>query len=141
GNMTLFSGELEVAGALRVNEVVPNFTVPQPTAVTTAQAAAAGSPPAVALQGRLVRLTRVEQKSAFATGGGRNALFDDGSGPTEVRIESGLVLSSAAVATTFPYDPAAPKCFDITGALGSFNSVAQVKPRTVADMQEVPCSP
>jgi hypothetical protein len=141
GNMTLFNGESEVAGALRVNEIVPGVTVPQPAQVTTAAVAAAGAPPTAPLQGRFIRLVRAQQQSAFATGGGRNALFDDGSGATEIRIEAGLIAASADVATTFPHNPAAPKCFDITGVVGSFNGTAQVKPRTLADMQEVPCTP
>lgn len=141
GDVVAFNGELEVAGALRVNEIVPAVVVPQPTSVTTAAAAAAGSPPTAPLQGRLVLLTAAQQTAAFASGGGRNATFDDGSGATEVRIESGLISNSADVATTFPHNPAAPKCYNITGVLGSFNGTAQVKPRTLADMQEVSCTP
>lgn len=141
GDMVLFNGETELAGALQVNEVVPAVVVPQPLAVTTAEVAAAGAPPTAPLQGRFLRLTRAQQMTAFATGGGRNAVFDDGSGPTEVRIESGLIPTAADVATTFPYDPGTPRCYDVTGVLGSFNGVAQVKPRTIADMQEVSCTP
>jgi len=141
GDMTLFSGESELAGALRVNEIVPAVVTPQPTSVSTATAAAAGSPPTAPLQGRLVLVTAAQQTAAFASGGGRNATFDDGSGATEVRIESGLIPNSADVATTFPHNPAAPKCYTITGVLGSFNGTAQVKPRTLADMQEVSCTP
>lgn len=141
GTMTLFNGESEVAGALRVNDIVPNVAVPQPLAVTTADVAAAGAPPTAPLQGRFVRVTRAHQQAAFASGGGRNAVFDDGSGPTEVRIESGLIANSADVTTTFPHNPAAPKCFDITGVVGTFNGTAQLKPRTLADMQEVSCTP
>lgn len=141
GDMILFNGESEVAGALRVNEVQPAVIVPQPLAATTAELAAAGAPPTAPLQGRFIRLTRAEQMSAFATGGGRNAVFDDGSGPTEIRIESGLIPTAANVATTFPYVAGTPRCYDITGVLGSFNGVAQLKPRILADMQEVPCTP
>lgn len=140
GNITLFNNEIEVAGALRVDDIVTGFAVPQPTAVTTAEAAAAGSPNTAPLQGRLIRLTRAQQASAFTSGGSRNAQFNDGSGVTEVRIESGLIANSADVATTLPYDAASPRCYDVTGVLGSFNGTAQVKPRTLADMQEVACT-
>lgn len=140
GDVALFNDELEIAGALRVNEIVPQVTNPQPAAVTTADVTAAGSPPTAPLQGRFVRVTRARQMSAFATGGGRNAIFDDGSGPAELRIESGLIPSSGDVATTFPYNPAAPKCFDITAVVGSFRGTGQIKPRVLADMQEVPCT-
>jgi hypothetical protein len=141
GDMVLFNGETELAGALQVNDIVPVVTVPQPLAVTTADVAAAGAPPTAPLQGRFLRLIRAQQMTAFATGGARNAVFDDGSGPTEVRIESGLIPTAADVATTFPYDPGTPRCYDVTGVLGSFNGVAQLKPRILADMQEVPCTP
>lgn len=143
--ITPFNDELEVGGAsavpqLSVNQVVKNVTTPQPSDVTTAEAAAAGAPPTAPLQGRLVRLTQAQQASPFNLGGNRNALFNDGSGPTEVRIESGLIGNSGDVATAFPYDPAAPKCYNIVGVVGTFRGTAQVKPRTLpADMQEVPC--
>lgn len=141
GSTTLFNqSEIEVAGALRVNEIVPGVAVPQPAAKTTAQVVAAGPDYADELQGRLVRLTRAQQASGFTLGGNRNARFDDGSGPTEVRIEAGLIANSADVATTFPYNAAAPKCYDITGVVSSFFGAAQLKPRTLADMQEVPCN-
>lgn len=140
GDVALFNDELEIAGALRVNEIVPQVTNPQPAAVSTATIASAGAPPTAPLQGRFVLVTRAQQMSAFASGGGRNAIFDDGSGPTEIRIESGLIANSADVATQFPYDPGAPKCFDITGVVSTFRGTAQLKPRTLADMQEVPCT-
>lgn len=129
-----FAGEIEILSA-QLNTIDKAFAVPVPATVTTAEVAAAGAPPTAPLQGRFVVVLGAMQTSAFASGGGRNAAFNDGSGTMEVRIEVGLVASSGNVATMFP----AGKCYDITGAVGSFNAVAQLKPRTLADMKEVPC--
>lgn len=136
GTLSLFNGEFEVAGTLRVNDVVKAFTTPQAALVTTSQVATAGTPSENPLQGTFLRVLGAEQISAFSTGGGRNAQFDDGSGAMEVRIESGLVPTASNVAAMFPPG----KCYDVTGVLGSFNGVAQLKPRTLADMEEVPCN-
>lgn len=138
GTMTLFNDELEVTG-LRVNEVVPNVTTPQPALVTTAEIAAAGSPPTQPLQGRFVRIVGAIHVSAFGNpgSGGRNAPFNDGSGASEVRIESGVLADTNAIDTQFP----GGKCYDIIGVVGTFRGTAQLKPRSLADIQEVPCTP
>jgi len=136
GDLITFNTELEVAGALRVNEIVPGVTVPQPTTATTAEIAAAGSPPTQDLLGRFLRVVKV-QAAAFQSGGGRNAVINDGSGPTEMRIESGVLADTNAIDTQFP----GGRCYDVVGVLGTFNGTAQLKPRTLADIQEVSCTP
>jgi hypothetical protein len=138
GNRTAIGTELEIANPLRVDQIVKNVAVPQPTDTTTGGVAAIGSTPTAPLQGRLVRVLGAQQTSAFAAGGGRNATFDDGSGSTVVRIEAGVILNSAEVATEFPNNGT---CFDITGVVGSFSGAAQIKPRTLDDMDPVPCPP
>jgi hypothetical protein len=135
GTIGQFGLEFELLNDVRLNAIVKAFAVPIPDTVTTLEIANAGSPPENPLQGRLVHVLAAEQTSAFATGGGRNAQFDDGSGVVEVRIDVGLIANAANVATQFP----AGSCYNITGVIGSFNSVAQLKPRTLADMVVVPC--
>ncbi len=135
GTLSSFAGEFEIVGA-QLNAIDKAFAVPVPATVTTAEIAAAGAPPTAPLQGRFLMVLKAQQTTAFTGGGGRNASFDDGSGAMEVRIEVGVIANAGDVATQFPPG----KCYDITGALGSFNAVAQLKPRTVADMKEVPCT-
>jgi len=136
GDLALFNTETEVAGALRVNNIVVGAATPQPATVTTAEIAAAGAPPTQNLLGRFLRVVKV-QAAAFQSGGGRNAVINDGSGPTEMRIESGVLADTNAIDTQFP----GGKCYDVVGVLGTFNGTAQLKPRTLADIQEVPCTP
>lgn len=135
GTIGQFGLEFEILNDVRLNAITKAFATPIPDTVTTLEVAGAGSPPENPLQGRLVHVLLAEQMSAFATGGGRNAQFDDGTGVVEIRIEVGLMASSGDVATQFP----AGRCYNITGVIGSFNSVAQLKPRTLADMVEVAC--
>ena len=135
GDLMLFNTETEVIN-LQVNSIVVGAATPQPATVTTAEITAAGAPPTQNLLGRLLRIVKA-QAAPFMSGGGRNAVFDDGTGATEVRIESGVLADTNAIDTQFP----GGKCYDVVGVLGTFNGTAQLKPRTLADIQEVPCTP
>lgn len=131
-----FSGEVELLN-VTPTAIDKAFATPVPVTVTATDLAAAGSPPTAPLQGRFVVVLQAEQITEFASGGGRNANFEDASmGVMQVRIEVGLVANSGDVATQFP----SGKCYNITGVVGSFGGTAQLKPRTLADMEEVPCT-
>jgi hypothetical protein len=69
-------------------------------------------------------------------GGGRNARFNDGSGPVEIRIDAGVVATTANINGNFTVGA----CYNVTGSLTPFGGAAQVKPRSMADFQEVPCN-
>lgn len=109
-----------------------------PRALTTAEVAAAGAPRA-ALGGTLVTVHAARITTAFGESGldVRNALIDDGSGVTQLRVESGVVADAAELNTQFP---AAGTCYDITGVIGGFRGTAQLFPRTPQDLAEVPCT-
>lgn len=138
GTLTTFSNELEFVAPGQINVLVPNVRTITPLVVTTKQAA---TPTTLndPLLGRLVQVKKAQQKTAFTSGGGRNATFDDGSGAVTVRIESGLVTNSADVTTTFPLTTPG-KCYDITGILRNFTSGPQLTPRSLSEMVEVPCT-
>jgi hypothetical protein len=135
GNLTTFNAtELEIT-PVRVAKVTPGTPL-TPKILTTAQVAA-GGPAASADQGRLVRILKAKMTVAFAAGGGRNATFNDGSGNVLVRVESGVVPTVADINPKFTLN----NCYNITGVIRSFNGDAQLTPRTLADIQEVPCTP
>jgi hypothetical protein len=119
-----------------LNERVPEVGAPAARVVTTLFASTQGTPTSPAA-GVLVRLQRARMLEAFAAGGGRNARFDDGSGPVEVRIDTGIFATTAPINANFTVG----SCYNVTGSLTPFGgSTAQVKPRSMADFQEVPCS-
>lgn len=138
GTLTTFSNELEFIAPGQINVHVVGARTIAPTVVTTKQA---GEPTSLTdpLLGRLVTVRKARQTNAFTAGGGRNATFDDGSGPVTVRIESGLVTTSADVTTRFPF-VAPGKCFDITGILRNFSTGTQLTPRSLTEIVEVPCT-
>jgi hypothetical protein len=135
GNVGTFNQELQLVTP-RLNERVPGVGAPAPRVMTTAAAAAQGAPITRPDLGRLIRLERARLTAAFSGGGGRNAPFNDGSGAVEVRIEPGVIGTVADIAPRFTVNA----CYNVTGVIGSFNGVAQVKPRTMNDVQEVPCN-
>jgi hypothetical protein len=136
GALGNFNQELQLISPISLNAIDKAFAVPVPEVLTTADVAAVGAPNTNPVQGTFVVVMQAEQVSGFTLGGGRNAQFNDGSGVMEVRIEVGLVPTAANVATMFPPG----QCYNITGVIGSFNLVAQLKPRTLADMEAVPCN-
>jgi DNA/RNA endonuclease YhcR with UshA esterase domain len=133
---------IQVTGALgafndQLQLVTPRFApiaargvpLPEPSALTTAQAAAATTALSTNI-GRLVRVQRVTV-GAFASG---NAAIDDGSGPAQVRLDNNANTSIG----TSRFQAGA--CYNITGILGFFRGTSQLLPRGPQDVTEVPCS-
>lgn len=109
---------------------------PAPVEVTTGEIAAA-SDPRDPLQNVLVTVRAAELLTPFESGGSRNASIDDGSGSTVMRVESGISDSGSAILETLGMEVG--NCYDITGIVGAFFGTAQIFPRSVADVVEVPC--
>lgn len=130
-----FNDELQLTSP-QINEVVEDVGAPAPAPVTTNEAALQGAPLTAPLLGRLVRVEGAVLLTPFASGGGRNARIDDGSGAVEVRIEPGVIESTDDINPRFTVGA----CYNITGVLGSFRGTAQIKPRQLTDMEEVPCN-
>ena len=137
GTLGLFSGDLQLSSPT-VRAINKGFGAITPAATTTGAIAAAGPTPKAALQGSLVKVTRAKVTGAFGSGGinNRNAIIDDGSGPTQIRFESGLYAAPADLPAAYPVG----KCYDVTGVVGNFNGAGQLFPRTRADVVEVPCA-
>lgn len=136
GTVSIFNNDLQLSG-VNIRELIKDVTTPVPLETTTGEIAAAGPNAADPLQGRLVVVRAAELTRGFTTGGSRNALIDDGSGTTELRIEGGVVSGTGdAITSLFTIGA----CYDITGAVGNFQGVAQLFPRSLDDLEEVPCN-
>jgi hypothetical protein len=84
--------------------------------------------------GMLITLRKVSV-GAFGTGtSGINAPITDATGSMEMRLEGGAITRIGAARF------AAGQCYDITGVLGHFNALKQIKPRDLNDVATVPCS-
>jgi hypothetical protein len=129
--VNVFNQELQLVQPV-LESVEANVGAPAPALLTTAQVAAIGPLPLHPQHGALVRIQGAQIMGAFA---GRNVVVNDGSGPTEVRFEPGAFATGSGFDA--PFTPGT--CWNITGILGSFNAVAQVKPRSGADITEGTC--
>jgi DNA/RNA endonuclease YhcR with UshA esterase domain len=119
----------------RLNERVEGVGAPPPAQVTTQFASTQGAAAAPGA-GLLVQIRRAQLLGPFEAGGGRNARFNDGSGPVEIRIDPGVIEAVAQINPRF----AVGRCYDVVGVLAPFQGAAQIKPRTMNDVQEVPCN-
>lgn len=134
GVLTQFNGEAEIEDVV----VAPNrvrTTVPAPLERTTgaiAAAVAAGGAKTADV-GRLL-VVRGARVGAFTSGGGRNAVLNDGSGAIELRLDGNVI--NAIPTTRFNQT----SCYDIIGILGFFNGAPQLKPRIASDVTEGTCS-
>jgi DNA/RNA endonuclease YhcR with UshA esterase domain len=141
GSLLVFSSggvanELQVGNPqLALNERIADFGAVAPRVVTTQYASTQGGLQAPDA-GRLIRLERARLTGPFELGGGRNARFDDGTGPVEVRLDTGIFATTAPINAAFTVG----QCYNVTGSLTPFAGAAQVKPRSMADFQEVPCN-
>lgn len=144
GTVSLFSNDLQISN-VTLGTIQKNVFQITPQDVTTGaiQGALTGTGPDAEVFGTLVRIRRAEIVSAFGAGGinGRNARINSGDGQAQVRFETGVVPGETAVAqaalnTQFPVG----RCYDITGVVGAFNTDAQIFPRTLNDIVEVPCN-
>lgn len=133
-----FNNDLQITSP-SIEEVEPDFGELAPEPTTTLALAEAGPDSRDFLQGRLVVVRTAELTRGFTTGGSRNGLVDDGSGPVEVRIETGLSGSGdETIRQNLGLEIGA--CYDITGVVGNFNGTAQIFPRDADDFVEVDCT-
>ena len=80
--------------------------------------------------GLLMTVRGITSVGAFASG---NATITDATGSIQLRLDGSA--ATAIPATTFQ----AGTCYDITGILGYSFGILQLKPRTLADVEEVAC--
>lgn len=139
-----FNRDLQLGGTVVVGSIQKNVSQPTPQVMTTGELAAAATSPASPELGTLVTIRRAQIVTAFGAPpiNGRNAWIDDGTGRAQVRFETAVVPGATADAqavlnTRYPMG----KCFNITGVTGLFNNDAQIFPRSLADITEVPCTP
>ncbi|MDX1745776.1 MAG: hypothetical protein R3324_07555, partial [Halobacteriales archaeon] len=135
GTTTIFSGQFELVD-VELRNVIPDAATPDPLPVTTAEIAASGSDPLDDLQNRFVRVEGAELLEAFgASGNNQNSTIDDGSGPVTIRVDDGVANRDNLD------DIFAPgTCYDINGFAANFNGTGQIFPRSLDDVEEVPCS-
>lgn len=136
GTVNLDVQSLQLTG-VTIRDVVPDVGVPDPLEVTTGEIAAASNP-RDPLQNLLVTVRGAELLTGFTSGGSRNANIDDGSGATIIRVESGISDSGDAILSTLGMTVG--NCYDITGIVGAFFGDAEIFPRSVDDVEEVPCN-
>lgn len=146
GSVSVFSGDLQLAGAVSLGAIEKNVFQVVPEVITTGALATAGQDPEHPLLGTLVRIPNARIEAAFGTGStpapnGRNAWIDSGNGRAQVRFETAAFPAAstaeaqAALTARFP----AGRCYEITGVTGAFNGDGQVFPRTLDDIREVQC--
>jgi DNA/RNA endonuclease YhcR with UshA esterase domain len=143
GNVTVFSGDLQLGAPITVGAIQKNAFQIVPQAITTGQLRTAGANPEHPLLGTLVVIRRARIETAFGGDGinGRNVWVDSGDGRAQVRFETGAWVAAstaeaqAQLTARFPVG----RCYDITGVTGAFSGDGQIFPRSAADMMEVPC--
>lgn len=129
GLLGAFNGELQIVSPV----VAPNISraaEPAP-AVRTAQQLMDAATPKGPDVGRLITVREVTV-GAFT---GDNATITDATGAIQVRTDNNA--RNVIPKSTFQ----AGKCYDITGLLGIFNGILQLKPRMLTDVVEVACTP
>jgi DNA/RNA endonuclease YhcR with UshA esterase domain len=144
GVVSVFSGDLQLGGALTVGAIQKNVFQIVPANTTTGALAAAGQDPEHPLLGTLVRIPNARLEATFGGGtpapNGRNAWINSGDGRAQVRFETGVMPGSTADAqTALNARFTVGKCYDITGVTGAFTGDGQIFPRTLDDIREVPC--
>lgn len=137
GVLGAFRTELQVNSPVVAPNVTRGVTPPAPKATTTAALAAQ----ATATSGDVGRLVKVSaaQAGAFGTGtsGISGTIRDASDTDLVLRLDQNVFINGSLTAASF--DPA--KCYDVTGVLGIFDNVPQLKPRGASDVVEVPCTP
>ncbi|HKG94924.1 MAG TPA: hypothetical protein VKA84_23615 [Gemmatimonadaceae bacterium] len=131
GRLTEFSRERELVDMV-FEPGRPNGGAPTDTVLTAAQVALLG--PFDRPVGRLVTV-RAGRVSAFGGTTQNSNVTDASGGIFQLRLDGNVFSLSRIRGERF--DPA--KCYDITGALGIFNTTLQLKPRQASDVVEVPC--
>lgn len=138
GEVGIFNNDLQLTGP-SVDAVEAGIGELAPQAVNTGTIVEIGADNRNALQGRLVVVRGAQLVRGFTTGGNRNGLIDDGSGATEVRIETGISGGGdETIRQNLGLEIGA--CYDITGVIGNFQGTGQLFPRDGADFVEVACN-
>ncbi|CAN5853202.1 hypothetical protein BH23GEM9_BH23GEM9_18230 [soil metagenome] len=145
GVISVFSNDLQLGGTLTVGTIQKNVFQITPADVTTGgmQAALTEVGADHPMLGTLVRIRAAEIVSVFGGGGinGRNVRINSGDGPAQMRIETGVVAGATdAVQAQMTTQLPVGRCYDITGVVGAFAADAQIFPRTLSDIVEVPCN-
>ncbi len=137
GSTAIFSGQFQIGSDASLRRLVKNVATPVPTATTTGAIAASGSDPLHDLQNRFVRLLAAKITDVFGFGGGnlQNAPLDDGSGGILIRVDDGVTDRNTINSVL-----TAGACYNINGFAANFNGSGQIFPRSLADMEEVPCT-
>lgn len=136
GSTALFSGQFQLGDDTQLRRHVEDVETPEPTVVTTAEIAASGSDPLHDLQNRLVKLEAAELTAEFgAPGNEQNAFIDDGTGQLIMRVDDGVVSDRDSLNSMFSVGT----CYDIVGFAANFNGTGQIFPRSLDDIEEVPC--
>jgi hypothetical protein len=133
GILTLFNGELELTSPVVAPNRKTGAEVPAPLVRTVKQITDAGNAAGQGPDVGLLITVRKVTVGVFNMGGNNNANMTDATGTIIIRTDGNA--ANAIPKATF----VAGRCYDITGILGYFNAF-QLKPRTVQDVQEVPCT-
>lgn len=137
GITSQFSNDFQLTNP-QLREVVADFAVPVPVVVTTGALAVSGADYTDPIQGAFIRVEKVQLTVAFggAPGGNlQNALIDDGSGVAVVRVDDG-VADRNGLNGIFSVGT----CYNMNGFGANFAGSGQIFPRSLADIEEVPCS-
>lgn len=131
-----FGGEFEFVNPVTLRQLIEDVGAPEPLVVTTAEVSASGAAFTDPIQGRFIRLPKARLTGAFgSTGNVQNAPIDDGSGATVMRVDDG-VADRTTLNTIFTVG----LCYNINGFAANFNGSGQIFPRSLADVEEVPCN-
>ena len=131
GNMGVFRDELQLVAPTIAPNIV-RVTPLEPVIRTAKQIvdAAVGPGPKSPDVGLLMTVRGITSVGEFTSG---NATITDATGSIQIRLTD--AAATAIPTTTFQ----AGKCYDITGILGYSFGILQLKPRTLADIEEVAC--
>ena len=130
GVLSNFGGELQV-NSPRVTTLKRAVGQVEPRERTSAQMATVT--PLSADVGRLL-IIRKATVTNLTSPTDRDGTITDAAGSVALRFDNNALTTIGVGAFQ------AGKCYDIVGILGIFNGTPQLKPRTVADIAEVPCS-
>lgn len=135
GTLGAFGNELQINGPT-IDERTEGVGELEPELITVADLAAQGPDAEHPLQGTLIRVEGVVLSNSFGSGGlhGQNAPIRQGDDAAQLRIEAN-VIPPATLNTVFTVG----NCYNLTGVAGQFAGAPQIKPRTTADIEEVPC--
>jgi len=131
-----FSGEFQFVNPVTLRAVIEDVGELEAQLMTTAEVSASGATFTHPAQGRFIRLERARLTGAFGSIGNiQNAPIDDGSGGTVMRVDDG-VADRNTLNTIFTVG----LCYNIQGFAANFAGAGQIFPRSLADVEVVPCN-